>query len=950
MKIHDKISFFSLRFLTVLLLSSVMSTFTLADEGKSLSVDDLPAEFQALYQFHPKNVELHFADQDGVHLRVEANYNTIRLRDPQELAVLTEKLLAYHIAPKLIEQLKDNLFVGVQNTDQCQGVASSCLVSPDTYATLFDYYTNKVYLWINPSYIKYSAATEQEFAPAIKKNHSLINHFSTYASSNNGLDNYSLNFYDDSIIGLRHGYIDNRITYNTSSNDNDFDLDRSQYNYEFNKYRFRAGYNATIDDFNSTDFLINVNNTAELAVDFGTSYNLIKSQTRETQKIFFFAPKSGVLKVYRDNRIILQRNIGGGQGYITNQDLPRGRYNVILEVTVGDQIISQESHAIFNTSDDTLEVGGFDYRFTAGVFQATDSYSDGSIEYNVQQEMDNQAFGRGLMSYRATDRLLVSSGLISSQQGNSLALGAKLYLPLDATLELKSNLFEENAYQLESYITLGNLNFSFEQYDNGTDKPEDVNALATYYYGAGSYKRYNASYSSSLPFWNMYGYVSYSYTQQENTYNSNQPTDFDDFKINVLAGGVRFPFIIDSTVDISMNYNFSQGNNDSYYATLTWSIPINQIFSIRSTVSADDNGLSQFANSIETSDLLRNSDDYYLSANVTNNYTPQAVGSSTYASSSLNAQVNKDTFNASGYVYGDTNGSSSGNLSFTSSQIITANGISATSKRSDAYVRIKAENNIREDAQNSSRGLLVVEKNGRYANKQSLYEDTEVLPLNTYDDYQVSLDVESTDLYNSGNSRAREFTQPGSVLEMNTKISRIVTFVSGFKDIFDRDISEMQCVGDGCLNVKEMVKGVYKVSVLEGMSFGLKSGTNNCFLPKQTDGSHLNFGSNYCLPNLASTASMSITVDNKSMTLTYLGSYKRDQNFREVESELNLIVQRTPEIEIRRKEVANTVFVYAISKEGYALSASLKEKISELQRYAIKLEKSSIGDYALHRQ
>lgn len=936
-------------FCTLLLILFKMSLVS-AQERQPLPVNDLPVEFQALYEFHPKNVELNFADQNSVHIRLEANYNTLRLRDPKQLKILEEALTDYHIEPKLIQKIKKDLFNGVVNTEQCQGIASSCLVSPSTYATLFDYYTNKVYLWVNPSYIKYESSENEEFAPSIKKNYALINHFSTYASSNDGLDNYSLNFYDDSIIGLRHGYIDNRITYNTNDNESDFDLDRSQYNYEFNKYRFRAGYNATVDEFNSTDFLVDVNNTAELAVEFGTSSNLIKNQTKATQKIFFFAPKSGVLKVYRDNRIVLQRNVSGGQGYITNLDLPRGRYNIMLEISVGDQVISTESHAIFNTSDDTLSVGGVDYRFTAGVFKKTDTYDNDSLEGEAQHLMDNEAFGRGLMSFRATDRILLSSGITTSQQGNNLSLGGKVYLPLDATFDIKSTIFEDNAYQIESYLSWYSLSFNYEQYDNGTSDLNNLNPLATYYYGAGSYKRYNASYSSNLPFFNAYGYVSYSYTKQDNIsiidgYNSKTNLD-----LNVIAGGIRLPFIIDSTLDFNMNYTLSDDNEDDYYASLTWSIPINQLLNVRSTISSNKDGLSQFSNSIESTDLLRDNDDYYLSGNVTNNYTPETVENSTYASSSLNAQVSKSSFNAGAYIYGDTNGTSNANLSLNSSQVLTANGLSFTSKRSDAYVRVKAENNIRESAENSSRGLLVVEKNGRYASKQSLYEDKEILPLNTYNDYRVSLDVESSDLYNSGNTRVREFTQPGSVMEMNTKISRVVTFVSGFKDIFDKDVQEMKCLGDGCIDVKEMVKGVYKVSVLEGMSFGLKSGGNNCFLPRQTDANHFNFGDNYCLPDLASTSSMSVTINKKMMTLTYLGNYKRDKNFKDVEMELTTIINRASEIEIIRKEVANTVFVYAISKDGYALSADLKTKISELQRYAIKREESPIGDYALQRQ
>lgn len=939
-----------------MLIHILINSSVSAQEGLSpLVINDLPAEFKELYEFHSRNIELNFADQKSVHIRLEANYNTVRLSDPKQVKELEEALESYQISPEIIDKVKKDLLIGIINTEQCQGIASSCLVSPATYATLFDYYTNKLYLWVNPDYIKYKSVSSEEYAISTKENYSFINHFSSYASSNDGLDNYSLSFYDDSIVGLPHGYIDNRMTYNANNNDYDFDLDRSQYNYEFGKYRFRAGYNATVDDYNSTDQLIDLNNTAELSFDFGTSSNLIKNQAKEIQKIFFFAPKSGVLKVYRDNRIILQRNVSGGQGYITNLDLPRGRYNIMLEITVGDQIVTQETHAIFNTTDNTLAVGDFDYRLTAGVFKETDIYDDDSIEGQIHHLMDNQAFGRLLMSYRMTDRILLSSGVTVSSEGNNLSLGSKLYLPLDATLDIKTTLFEDSAYQIESYFSWNSFSFNYEQYYNGIEDTEyfkNLNTLATYYYGVGNYKRYNVSYSNNLPFIDAYGYLSYSYTNQDTFSNAiSDRVGGYNFEINSLSGGVRVPFVINSTLDFNMNYTFSNGVEDDYYASLTWSIPINQLFDARSTISSNKSGLSQFSNSIESSDLLQESTEYYLSGNVTNNYTPQSVKDSTYASSSLNAQVSKNSFNANAYIYDDTNGSSSTNLSFDSSQIVTKNGLSATNKRSDAYVRVVAENNVRESAKNSSKGLLVLEKNGRYANKQMLYDDNEVLPVNIYNDYQVSLDVESSDLYNLGDTRVGQFTQPGSVMELHTKISRVVTFVSGFKDIFDKEISDIKCNGNGCIDVKEMAEGVYKVSVLEGMSFSLSSGENNCFLPSQSDTSYFNFGNNLCLPDLAFTSSTPILVSGESMVLTYLGNYKSDRNFKDAEAEISTIIKNTSEIELIKKEIANTVFVYSLSKDGYRLSTDLNDKISDLQRYAIKRDESPIGGYyALQRQ
>lgn len=950
MKITNKIYLHPLAFLAVTLLGCGFSSF--AVKANVLPVDDLPEAFRELYQYDKRTVEFNFSETNSFYLTIDANYDTIRLTDSNELNVLRENLEMYHISADLIDMLIEGLKVGIKNTNQCKGIASNCIVIPETYTTLFDYYTNKVYLWVNPEYLQNQEILGEFYAPSEKEQYTLINHFSAYAGTADLFDSYNFNIYDDTIVGLKHGYIDNRVTYNKSDNNSDFDLDHSTYNYEFNKYRLRAGYNATVDSFNSTDFLLNVNNTAELALDFGSSYNLAKQESRATQRIFYFAPRAGVLKVYRNNRIVLQRNVNAGQGYITNLDLPRGRYDIDLEVSVGDQVVSRESHAIFNTNDDKLPVGGIDYRLTAGVFKATDTYDKDTLEGERHQAMDDQAFGRFLASYRATDRILLASGFTGSEEGNSTYVGAKVYLPFDATLEAKVNYFGDKVFQAETYFNWKGLNFSYEQFENDALNPDDINTLATYYYGVNSYQRYSASYSSTLPFWNAYGYITYSYTDQQNysssTSNGQDFFNDDNFNLNVFSGGLRFPFIIDSSLDLSMNYSFSDSQlDDTYYASVMWTIPINQIFRVRSTTAIDDDGFSQFSTTAESSDLIRSRDDYYLSANVTNNYTPQNTGDSSYSSAGLSGQVVKDAFDANAYVYADTNGSSSSNLGFNSSQIVTENGVSVTRKKSNAYVKVAAENHMRENADKTSRGLLVLAKNGKYSNKEMLYKDEEVLPLQVYSDYLASLDVESTDLYNAGKTRVKGFAQPGTVMEMDTKISRVVTFVSGFKDIFDKDIDSLACHGEGCLTVQPVVEGVFKVSVLEGMSFGLQSGEYECMLAEKDNSEMMNFGNNYCLPDLVSTASMTINVNDEVMTLTYLGNYKKGSNFNSVELALRRIESKN--VEVKKKEIANNIFVYVITKDGYALSAAAKSTIDELQKYANKSDSMPNLEYALSR-
>ena len=82
-------------------------------------------------------------------------------------------------------------------------------------------------------------------------------------------------------------------------------------------------------------------------------------------------------------------------------------------------------------------------------------------------------------------------------------------------------------------------------------------------------------------------------------------------------------------------------------------------------------------------------------------------------------------------------------------------------------------------------------------------------------------------------------------------LTKVVSFVSGFKDIQDQDILAVQCVGQGCVDVENIDGNVFKVAVRSGQPFVLKNKDKflTCLTPQVRDISVLNIGMNYCIPD-----------------------------------------------------------------------------------------------------
>lgn len=881
----------------------------------------VPEGFEDLYQLESQVVQLKMNNGFSYPIRAMASYDLVRVTKDSELKKIKDTLLGNNIDADIIDDVIISLKKGTVNTEQCKGRVDRCVVLPSEYEFYYDYYTNTLYFWVNEQFIeKEYDANNVRYAPVENDHGGIINHATAYLGGSD-TSNPDLSLYDDTTIGFKYGYFESELLY--QSNDNDFDVDKAKYSIDVGDTKYRIGYESQNQSFNTTDYLLGSANNNELALELGSSTDAIIGGAKTLQKIFYFSPRDGILTVYRDDKILFQRQVKEGQGFITQDELPRGRYNIELEIKVAGEVVSKETRSVFNSNDDTLRIKGFDYHLSVGTH-----VKDPDVEYNnvlqekVIDDMNGSGFGRALINYRANSYLSFGGGLTGSSEGYAYALGGKFFYN-DFNFQGLLQKFDGDAKKYEVFAGFGNLSFDMEVFR------ADLNSkLATFLYDIDDYERYNLTYSTVIDS------VGYAYASLNNNVSeSRYELGYSGYDSTYLTMGLSFPGAFSSNFDVSLDYNFDDGEDVS--VNLVWRVPLSEMLNSRSSIGLSQRGVSQFSNYLESNDLLKKQRNKSMYATVGNTYQ-DSDSNANYSSTSLSMQAREDAYGASGYLYADTSGKRNYNLTFDSTQVVTEGDVYATRYNQKSYAVIDSKNNIKFDRENSSRGLAVMKVDGTVGNKKIIYKDTELLGLKKYRNYEVMLDTDSVDIANSGTSSVGGYSYPGTVMKLDTKLTKVVTFISGFKNFNDRKIDALKCNGEGCVDVSEIQKGIYKISVEEGKSFDLISQGERCFVPSIIDATAFNLGMNYCLPNVEPGTQLADTENSKDgKKIIIVGLFHENIVLDNIKN--SILIELNKRIKLNEKKIGKNTLLYLETDEEIDISEVIFSQIENASKFAIDL-------------
>ncbi|MEZ9796913.1 TcfC E-set like domain-containing protein [Vibrio cyclitrophicus] len=816
---------------------------------------NIPEGFEELFELRESVIRMRNLDGSfSSPIPFLTSFNTIKLdsNNKKAIALVSEYLKSNTVSVEYQRKILERLLVGIQDQSKCLGKVEQCELYPDTFDIVHNYNDQELYVFVSPNILSYSNVDDDLVYHSSKSvDNGLINSFDLYVSEYQDQDSIiSLN--DETTVGLTYGYL--KSDFNTSNSNSGSELYEAAYHLDIDSYSMKMGHFEFEPEVNSTDFLNNTARLAQNSITFGTSKNLLIGGHNNDKVLSFYAPTSGGVKVSRDGRLVYQDNISEGQNTIPYSKLPSGRYEVILEVTSGGQVVNTQTYQVYNTKSDSLTQGEVDVVATVGVFSGSHyDFTQHSIK-----NIEDDAYGKVLANFQLTRSLQVGLGGLVTEQGNMYTIGGAYNLiDWDLSAEAVYSQFED-ASHANANIGIPYLSLSYESLDNESGDP-----VASYMYGYADYSRLslNSSYSFSGGR-SIYAVYSLNHDQQLESLGR------DEQEQQLFSIGYSTPTILDSRLNVNVDY--SEATDDTSISLL-WSVPLSDTVETIVGITSDSDDINQFKTTVRRNELIE-SDSFNTSLEVTNTYDRQQDDMYQEAQLATSGRTQYARINASAHT--STSGSSGINAGISSTQIVTDDGVYITDREATAYTLIDINQSEIIEQDTNEKGYFSLKKEGKNNSKFVVYEDETIVPLEEYSQYRAKFDSESVDLYNSGDSNVSVFTHPGTVASIEPRVSRIVSFVSAFNDISEQPISDVECHGEGCLELNEMDDGVYRVTVLEGMNFELSAKDSQCLLPYEfTSTNQMNFGQNYCLP-IAQDQQIDLIDANEQLQAMYLGAYE----------------------------------------------------------------------------
>ncbi|MEJ3624747.1 CS1-pili formation C-terminal domain-containing protein, partial [Vibrio vulnificus] len=575
-------------------------------------------------------------------------------------------------------------------------------------------------------------------------------------------------------------------------------------------------------------------------------------------------------------------------------------------------------------SNETLARGQSDFSLTVGLLAEESSQLYPQLEQYPQIEgyedldslqIENEAYVHAAYAYKMADSQTVALGLMATEKHYLSQFGLQGYLPFKTQYNLNFSSIDGKASYFNAYLSMGRWGASYEKLCNA-----DNNVFASYIYGRESKEQLNLSTSYQIDR-EIIGYTTINYIEQQGRLQA--------YKSWYTSTGISMPSVVNSTLDINLNYSQSLSNDslsmNQVSVSLNWSIPLSADFTAQFGTSFSEGGLSQYNTSLQSGDLLERED---LDGRIVlgNSYYANSANSTLNNVSFYGTQSNEH-YTSNGFIYFADDGEKAANISVNSSQIITRNRTLTTSNRADNYAIIGTGDTMTHDSEQSN-GVVTIKLDKKSSTTRLLSENVNIIGLDSYRSTKIEVDTESVALYNSGDKQKSGFTHPGSVLEVDAKVSKVISFISRFKDIFGNDISDLICQGDACINSESLSSGIYKVDVQEGIDFSLTSKGQKCYLPSIDDFSQLNFGENYCLPEIAQLDTMIVHSKGQKKYILFLGGFDDDFVFDEkvnLPKEMKLMTV---------KQGKNTLLYLAYDKE-MTLTSNQKQNLEQITKMAI---------------
>ncbi|HIF9309619.1 TPA: CS1-pili formation C-terminal domain-containing protein [Photobacterium damselae] len=896
---------------------------------------EVPDEFNDFYTFKPTVVELRSVDGIKKEIELSINYETVRVNNNQSediiIKFLKEVGVKDNIQKKIIKELKS--IKGIKSTSKCIGSIEQCIVNAEDYDFLLDYDNKKLYFFISNKNLN-KRINNIDFVPNMDENPALINSSNLYFNVNDGKLSETLN--DQTVLGLKYGHLASDFSYhNNDSASDDFDLRKLAYILNYKSYQLQIGsFDGTVD-YNSVGFLLgNSNNTKNVSINISSSENLLKNDDSYYQSLEFYSQSSGYLTIKRDHTIIYQNNVSAGSGNIPYSVLPKGVYDVEVTITSNGQKAFSQVYHIYNVQNGHLSKGKIDFMVSTGFYTEDAMYSEiAAMTKDELDEFNESWFYRGAITYGLSDAFMIGGDVELSEINSDYRskLGMSYLFGNGSRLNFLYGKYKEGSTLSTVNLTTPWFSFSYDDF-----KLDDDDIYAAYIEGSGSKRSisFNKNFviNSVLNGNIMYSYNEYNLSSKDNnSWNITTSADYRFGSGSVISGQIMYD-----------KYNYDYSNEGEVSANISLSFPIGNDLSYTMYASNVDHKFDVFRNEMSIDDLFNDENDKYLSLNLGHEVYGKSYDEAHKAYININGNYSTDKLRSNMYAFVDTNGEQNANIGLSNTQVISKHGIDFTTSNATSYMKLDIKN---DDERIKNLGLFTINANKKLDNKRFIYKENNLIPLKEYEKYTGVLDTESVSLENNGDKEIQGFSFPGSVYTMKPNVSKIVSFITAFDDIFDREIENIKCTGEGCVDIENIDGNIFSIKVRSGKEFVLKSDSLVCLTPGVKNIKNLNLGLNHCVPDIEDMEDgmMLAGPDGKSNHIYYLGIFDKSERQQYLAKLLQYNV-----IEQEYNELENIVYVsfknnYRITKNDKKLFNRVMltaNNSSEISPYVLELDKT----------
>lgn len=884
----------------------------------SNSVFAIPHGFEDLYKENTGKIKFIINDDYIIELNAKYSDESVSL-EPEEVKSLEDNLKETYISSDGIKKIANDLSQGVKSSLSCKGKRDICVPDFSEGISYIIIKNQKIVRVLTPPTYLNSQKNQKKYIPITNENKALI---SEHDLSIDMYDDSDSTYYyrNTSFLGLGPGYISGDFDLSEKSDDDDLELNELAYNFLSESTRVRFGYLSDFvnQDWNSTSLLDTNASKNFFGLTIGSTKQLEFENKETAQRIFFNSPSSGRLFVYRNNKPILQKNVNSGQNYLRLSELPQGIYDIELVVKNGERIVFKENRTIYNKSKYNLNKGEVDYSVSVGNYEKKDVYDNLNYGNNDRVEYEDRAMVNGKIAYKLNESIIVGAEAAILESDSFYKAGIDYQITNDLNLNSVINLFSNGSDYYQINAIYKNLGVQFNKYNDNHDLNEDPK-IDNYFYGIGDNQELSISYNQEVLSGNAY----VSYINQKSEKN-NYYSDYDIYNIGYSMylfedSNLSFNY---SKIDSKANY----GRNDSWIISIGLDIPIGNFDSVRYSGDFDDSSQSNriaYNHRIEPMDNV----DGSIEAGIRYD-SGDYVSDEFISDASLSLNTNNNQYNGSLYGYADSKGYASLSMNLNTSTVVTKDNIYTTSHSSESYLSLNNHSYIDTNNDEAFSSVANIKMNNELSKRVHINERSELVPIDNYKEYQVSIDTDASDFYNQGDDFIKTTTAPGTVIDMDLRLYNVDSYISIFNDLSGSPVSNIKCIGDGCYGVQEIQDGVYKIRVAKGQPFKLVTNNERCFIPSSDSIESNNLGENFCMPTTENVDGIQMAKINNKYYY-YVGLYNDRDVF--ISTAKTLSSDFNEKFVFRDAGNKTMVFLRSDNK----LSKFGKENINVLQSYAL---------------